>query len=61
MTIFALSSGPGIAGISVIRVSYSQTKNVISQLTQKELPAPRIATIRKFLTIDENQIIDEVF
>ena len=59
MTIFALSSGPGIAGISVIRVSGSQTKNVISQLTQKELPAPRIATIRKFLTIDENQIIDE--
>ena len=59
MTIFALSSGPGIAGISVIRVSGSQTKNVISQLTQKELPAPRIATKRKFLKIEENQIIDE--
>ena len=59
MTIFALSSGPGIAGISVIRVSGSQTKNVISQLTQKELPAPRIAIKRKFLKIEENQIIDE--
>ena len=38
MTIFALSSGPGISGVAIIRVSGIQTKNVISALTKKELP-----------------------
>ena len=30
MTIYALSSGAGISGISVIRVSGTETKNIIS-------------------------------
>ena len=47
MTIYALSSGPGIAGISVIRVSGHETKKVISKLTRKDLPKPRVATRRK--------------
>ena len=33
MTIFALSSGQGISGISVIRISGPETKTVISKLT----------------------------
>ena len=32
MTIYALSSGSSVSGIGVIRVSGSETKNVISKL-----------------------------
>ena len=59
MTIYALSSGPGIAGISVIRVSGRETQKVIKELTQRDLPNPREATRRKFNKIKDNQLIDE--
>ncbi len=59
MTIYALSSGPGLAGISVIRVSGPNTRIIISELTKKGLPEPRVATIRKFNKIDDNELIDE--
>ena len=59
MTIYALSSGPGIAGISVIRVSGSKTKDVIINLTQQAEPEPRVATLRKFNKINNNELIDE--
>ena len=59
MTIYALSSGPGIAGISVIRVSGSKTKDVIINLTKQEAPEPRVATLRKFNKINNNELIDE--
>ena len=29
MTIFALSSGPGVSGVAIIRVSGNETKNII--------------------------------
>ncbi len=29
MTIFALSTGPGVSGVAIIRVSGNETKNVI--------------------------------
>ena len=59
MTIFALSSGPGLAGISVIRVSGPNTRKVISELTKKKIPEPRVATRRKFNKIEDNELIDE--
>ena len=59
MTIYALSSGPGIAGISVIRVSGSKTKDVIVNLTKQKAPEPRVATLRKFNKINNNELIDE--
>ena len=59
MTIYALSSGPGLAGISVIRVSGPNTEGIISQLTDKKLPKPRVATRRKFIKIKDNEVIDE--
>ena len=34
MTIYALSSGPGISGIAVIRVSGSTSKEIISSITK---------------------------
>ncbi len=59
MTIYALSSGPGLAGISVIRVSGPDTKKVILKLTNKELPLPRVASRRKINKIKDNQLIDD--
>ena len=59
MTIYALSSGPGLAGISVIRVSGPNTEVIISQLTDKKLLKPRVATRRKFIKIKDNEVIDE--
>ena len=59
MTIYALSSGPGIAGISVIRVSGSKTKDVIFNLTNHAELEPRVATLRKFNKINNNDLIDE--
>ena len=59
MTIYALSSGSGLAGISVIRISGTDTSEVISQLTGKKLPTPRVATLRKINKINTNELIDE--
>jgi len=59
MTIFALSSGPGISGISIIRISGEDTAKVIKLLTQKPLPKPRVATLRKINKINTSELIDE--
>ena len=59
MTIYALSSGSGISGIAVIRVSGKNTTNVIKHLTGDSLPAPRTATLRKFNKNGEKNLIDE--
>ena len=36
MTIYALSTGPGISGIAIIRVSGEDTQKVIKLLTNKK-------------------------
>ncbi|WP_428079083.1 tRNA uridine-5-carboxymethylaminomethyl(34) synthesis GTPase MnmE [Candidatus Pelagibacter sp.] len=59
MTIFALSSGPGISGIAVIRISGRMTKKIIEQLTNKTIPKPRVATLRKINKIKTSELIDE--
>ena len=59
MTICALSSGPGISGISVIRVSGPETENVIKKLTKGKFPNPREATLKKINKINTNELIDE--
>ena len=59
MTIYALSSGPGISGVSIIRVSGPDTKKVIEKLTGKEIPSPRIASLRKINNINTSELIDE--
>jgi len=59
MTIYALSTGPGIAGVAVIRVSGPDTKEIIKKLTSSDLPASRLATIKKFNKINTNELIDE--
>ena len=59
MTIFALSSGPGISGLAVIRISGGETREVIKKLTNSDLPKPRVASLRKFSKISNNELIDE--
>ena len=59
MTIYALSSGPGTSGVSIIRVSGPDTKKVIKKLTGKEIPRPRVATLRKINNINTSELIDE--
>ena len=59
MTIYALSSGSGISGIAVIRVSGKNTAEVIKKLTQAKLPIPRVATIRKINKNGGKELIDE--
>jgi len=59
MTIYALSSGPGVSGIAVIRVSGEETLRVIKLLTGKKVPTPRVATLRKINKINTSELIDE--
>ena len=59
MTIYALSSGPGMAGVAVVRVSGKETSKVVKLITNDELPTPRVATLRKMNNINTNELIDE--
>jgi len=59
MTIYALSSGPGVSGVAVIRVSGENTPEVIKKLTGAKLPAPRVATLKKFNKNGGKELIDE--
>ena len=59
MTIYALSTGPGVSGLAVIRISGEDTKVAINKITGRNLPKPRTAVIRKFNDINDNHLIDE--
>ena len=59
MTIYALSTGPGISGVAIIRVSGPDTSLVLNALTNKPLPKPRMATLRKINYINTSELIDE--
>ena len=59
MTIYALSSGPGLSGIAVIRISGPDTKKVLQNMTYLRLPKAKVATLRKFKNPETNDLIDE--
>ena len=59
MTIYALSSGPGVSGIAVIRISGKDTLKAIELMTGKIVPKPRVATLRKINKINTSELIDE--
>ncbi len=59
MTIYALSSGFVTSGVAVIRVSGKQTSTVVKSLTKKDLPSPKVATLRKINNINTSELIDE--
>ena len=59
MTIYALSTGPGVSGVAIIRISGPDTSKVIKLLTNKDVPRPREATLRKINNIETSELIDE--
>ena len=59
MTIYALSSGPGVSGVAIIRISGPDTLLVVEKLTGKEIPKPRMASLRKINNINTSELIDE--
>ena len=59
MTIYALSSGPGISGVAVIRMSGPECKLAIEKMTNEEIPPSRMASLRKVNKINTNELIDE--
>jgi len=59
MTIYALSTGPGISGVAIVRVSGKEASGVIKALTNKSIPKPRVATLRKINKINTSELIDE--
>ena len=59
MTIFALSTGPGISGVAIIRISGPDSGFIIKSLTNNELPKARMATLRKINNINTSELIDE--
>ena len=59
MTIYALSSGPGVSGVAIVRISGSDASKAITLLTGKPLPSPRVASLRKINNIDTSELIDQ--
>ena len=59
MTIYALSTGSGVAGVAIIRISGPDAANVIKALTGTNIPRPRVATLRKINNINTSELIDE--
>tara|TARA_Y100000741_G_scaffold65224_1_gene46819 strand:- start:104 stop:1435 length:1332 start_codon:yes stop_codon:yes gene_type:complete len=59
MTIYALSTGPGVSGVAIVRISGPEASKVIKFLTSKEIPEPRVATLRKINNINTSELIDE--
>ena len=59
MTIYALSTGPGVSGVAIVRISGPEASKVIESLTGKQIPTPRVATLRKINNINTSELIDE--
>ncbi len=59
MTIYALSSGAGVSGVAVIRISGIGTKEIVQSLIKDVLPPPRLATLKKINKISTSELIDE--
>lgn len=58
-TIFALASGRGRAGVSVIRLSGPLSFSIIASLTDKPLPKIRQASVRDVFSLDKGFLIDQ--
>ncbi|MEH6404835.1 MAG: tRNA uridine-5-carboxymethylaminomethyl(34) synthesis GTPase MnmE [Sneathiella sp.] len=58
-TIFALASGRGRAGVSVIRLSGPASFSIVEALTDKPLPPLRQAAVRDIFSLDKSYLIDQ--
>ena len=59
MTIYALSTGPGISGLAVIRISGPECKLILKKMTNSSNIEPRVATLKKINKTNTNELIDE--
>ena len=59
MTIYALSSGPGLSGVAVIRISGEKTKEVLKSIIIGSFPKPRVASLRKIINLKSKELIEE--
>ena len=59
MTIYALSSGSGISGIAVIRISGPETREILTKMTSGSFPKAKEATLKKITKIDTKEVIDQ--
>lgn len=57
-TIFALSSAPGRAGVSVIRISGPQSELILRRITDRSTPEPRKAVLRNFIDPENRAVLD---
>ena len=57
-TIYALASAPGRAGVAIVRVSGAEARGIIARSTNRDLPPPRVATLRR-LVDDRDVPIDD--
>ena len=57
-TIYSLSSGAGLAGVAVIRISGAQADKCLSAICQRPVK-PRYASLRKIFVPKTNQLLDE--
>ncbi|WP_127079212.1 tRNA uridine-5-carboxymethylaminomethyl(34) synthesis GTPase MnmE [Rhodomicrobium lacus] len=59
MTIYALSSAPGRAGIAVIRISGRASRKTLYELCNGRLPAPRVSSFRRLRHPKSREMLDE--
>lgn len=57
-TIYALATAPGRAGVAIVRASGSEARSVIARLTNRDVPQPRVATLRRIFDDGDAPIDD---
>lgn len=57
-TIFALASAAGRAGVAVVRISGSEARQIFSLCKPRELPTPRLASLRNLHNPENGDLID---
>lgn len=58
-TIAAIATAPGKSGVAVLRVSGSKAGELCQAVTRKDLPAPRVASLRRFIDPASGEAIDQ--
>ncbi|MBA4099024.1 MAG: tRNA uridine-5-carboxymethylaminomethyl(34) synthesis GTPase MnmE [Rhodospirillum sp.] len=57
-TIYALATPPGRSGVAVVRISGPDARAALAALTDRALPKPRVATLRRLIGKDDLPIDD---
>src|SRR5512147_1216758 len=57
-TIYAVATLAGRSGVAVVRISGPAAHAALEALTQRALPAPRVATLRRLRGADDEAIDD---